>query len=103
MVKIVVNKGRKVWDRENHREAKEGDVVEVKEIEARVLRHRGYASEAPPEAPTPPAPPPAPPPATPAPRPAAVMTTRSMSSDADEAEQNTARGRYRRRDLQPEN
>jgi len=102
MVKIVVNKGRKVWDRENHREAKEGDVVEVKEIEARVLRHRGYASEAPPEAPTPPAPPPAPSPPTPAPRPAAVMTTRSMS-DVDEAEQNTARGRYRRRDLQPEN
>ena len=102
MVKIVVNKGRKVWDKENHREAKEGDVVEVKEIEARVLRHRGYASEAPPEAPPPPAPPPAPPPPTPAPRPAAVMTTRSMS-DADEAEQNTARGRYRRRDLQPEN
>jgi len=102
MVKIVVNKGRKVWDRENHREAKEGDVVEVKEIEARVLRHRGYASEAPPEAPTPPAPPPAPPPPTPAPRHAAVMTTRSMS-DADETEQNTARGRYRRRDLQPEN
>ena len=41
MVKIVVNKGRKVWDRLNKRDAKEGEVLDVKDVEAKILKFRG--------------------------------------------------------------
>lgn len=97
MVKIVVNKGCKVYDKENRRDAREGETVEVREIDAKILKHRGHASDVPQPAPDqPPPPPPKPVPPAPPPRPPArPMTTRDMLGDADEER----RGRYRRRDL----
>lgn len=117
MTKVIVNKGGKVWDREKHREAKEGEVVEVKEIEAKILKHRGHASDAPPEAPPaskpttaapkppppeppPEPPPPAPPPSPPPPPPAPPQREAQAAPDSYAAEQ--VRNRYRRRDLRSE-
>ena len=101
MVKIVVNPGRKVWDRENHREATGGDVLEVKAVEAKILKHRGHASDAPPEPPQPtPKPTPPPPPPPPAEPPQASLTGTGTSED----QRMVPRGprTYRRRDMQPE-
>ena len=100
MVKIVVNPGRKVWDRENHREATGGDVLEVKAVEAKILKHRGHASDAPPEPPQP-TPKPAPPPPPPPP-PSPPAAEEPPAQPADERMPPRGSRTYRRRDLQPE-
>jgi hypothetical protein len=118
MVKIVVNPGRKVWDRLNKRDAKEGEVLDVKDVEAKILKFRGIASDAPAEqpprpAPAPPAPPArpmppaAPPPPVVPPPPAAaeevpVEAPPVEEATASEEEPMRTRRPYRRRDLQPE-
>ena len=113
MVKIVVNKGRKVWDRLNKRDAKEGEVLDVKDVEAKILKFRGIASDAPQDKPpapppSPPAPParPVPPPAPPPPPAAAEMEPLEAppveEATASEEEPMRTRRPYRRRDLQPE-
>jgi hypothetical protein len=108
MVKVIVNKGRKVWDRENRREAKEGEAVEVKPVEAKILKYRGHASDAPPDAPQQPSlQPPAPlvvatpPPAAEALPPQAPAQLSEVPI-ANEEEQRLRRGTYRRRDLRSE-
>lgn len=111
MVKVVVNKGRKAWNRDKQRDAKEGDVLEVTDREAKILKFRGLVSDAPQE-PTPkpppqprPLPPPPPLPLQPA---AAEPTPKPEPPPAREAlspseEERIRRNRlYRRRDLRPE-
>jgi hypothetical protein len=113
MVRVIVNKGRKVWDREHRRDATEGDVLDIKDVEAKILKFRGLVSDAPAEpapkpAPAPPAPPARPmPPATPPPPPAPPPAAADASWPVGEAtgsedERMRARRPYRRRDLQPE-
>jgi hypothetical protein len=109
MVKIVVNKGRKVW--KNGREAQEGEVIEVRDVEAKILKFRGVASDAPQEPPPKPAPPPPPlpqprpmpppPPLPLAPVPEPRPREAETATEPNEEEQ-TRRRTYRRRDLQPE-
>ena len=130
MVKIVVNPGRKVWDRDKHRDAVGGDVLDVKDVHAKILKYRGIASDAParqtepaptptpapstpeptpaPSTPAPPAEPPASPQPSPAaPRPAAPPPAAPPAREAQattEEEGPLTRGRtYRRRDLRAEN
>jgi hypothetical protein len=91
MVKIVVAKGRRVWNREKQRDAQEGEVLEVTEREAKILKFRGVALDAPPEA----APPPRPPPLPPQP----ALESKELQETPDE---DTRRRTYRRRDLRPE-
>jgi hypothetical protein len=112
MVKVVVNPGRKAWDRENRREASAGEVLEVRDVEAKILKYRGVASDSPPEpplvgpgGPNPPAPPP-----TPQPKPSQPATPPRLSSrvvtpepsPAAEEEEEASKRSYRRRDLQAE-
>lgn len=109
MVKVVVNPGRKVWDRENRREAKEGEVVEVKPVEATILKYRGHASDALPAAVAPeltpqPSQPPTPlPPVAEVPPVEAPAQLVEVPVENKGDEQPLRRGTYRRRDLRPEN
>ena len=99
MVKIVVNPGRRVWVRGEGREAGEGEVIDVKDVEAKILKFRGMADYAPAEAPVPPTPtPPPPPPPAPEPPPPAAEAPPWSSED----EPPRQRRQYRRRDLRPE-
>ena len=115
MVKVIVSPGRRVWDAQNHREAAEGEVIELKDVEAKILKFRGLVSDGPgeekPQEP-PPAPPPVPPPPAPPPEPhpvattaeAPVITTETAETlvDPNGDEQARRRTSYRRRDMQPE-
>ena len=110
MVKVVVNKGRKVWDRENHREAREGETVEVKPVEATILKYRGHASDvsaAPIDATPIPSAPPTPPPVAETPSAVEALSTETASQLVEvpifPSEDSPLRGRYRRRDLRSEN
>jgi hypothetical protein len=118
MVKIVVNPGRRVWDRENHREATEGQMLNVSDVEAKVLKFRDMVSDAPdqddPEKPQqqpppPPMPEPAPPPVPPQTPPQrsaqSPVTTTDTAAPLVAGEEGETRRRptYRRRDMSPEN
>jgi hypothetical protein len=121
MVKVIVNKGRRAWNRDKQRDAKEGEVLEVTDREAKILKFRGLVSDAPQEPPPKPPPqprplppppplplqptaaeptpkpePPPPPPPTPEPPPARETLS------ASEEERIRRNRLYRRRDLRPE-
>jgi hypothetical protein len=48
MVQVMVNPGRRVRDKINNRDAVGGDIIEVRDVERKVLIHRGYVSDPPP-------------------------------------------------------
>lgn len=50
MVLVMVNPGRRIRDKVNQRDAVGGDLVEVRDVERRILIHRGYVSDPPPNA-----------------------------------------------------
>lgn len=48
MVLVMVNPGRRVRDKINQRDAVGGDLVEVRDVERKVLMHRGVVCDPPP-------------------------------------------------------
>jgi hypothetical protein len=45
MVQVMVNPGRRVRDKVNQRDAVGGDVIEVRDVERKILKARGYVSD----------------------------------------------------------